>query len=62
MSKITVVVYGKTQTFKTRKDALRCFAEAVKWCDPSSSEAQRYNNILNQLMDGETECYDERGM
>ena len=62
MTKITVTVYGKKETFKTRKEAINCFVEAAKWCDPRSSEAQRYYNILNQLMDGETECYDERGM
>lgn len=56
---IKVTCYGQTQTYATRKKAIDDFLEAMLWCDPNSSEHQRYALIVSRLMSGETEVDDQ---
>jgi len=52
---VSVTCYGKTERM-TRARALEKYSEGASVCD--GSEAERYSNIVMQLLDGETECYD----
>ena len=57
--KITIKLYGDTKTFNSRQEALNYIQEAISYCDPNSSECQRYYNIYQQLKSGKSSCSDE---
>jgi hypothetical protein len=52
--KVTVTCYGKTKIYKSRKEAIKYFKEGMKWCDPFSSEFERYAIIVMKLESGMT--------
>ena len=55
---VTVTCYRETKTYK-RADAMAFFLEGMAWCDPSSSEHDRYAKIYTALARGETVVTDE---
>lgn len=55
---IKVTCYGKTDTFKSKKQAIAYFMEGVYSCDPNSSECGRYMYIISELMAGAKEVSD----
>lgn len=54
----TITCYGKTKTYKEsqRKKMAKEYEIAMLSCD--GSEAERYSNIYQDLIAGETECMD----
>ena len=56
---IKIKLYGETHTFTSLMDALNYIREAIAYCDPNSSECQRYYSIYQQLKSGSTNCSDE---
>lgn len=54
----TITCYGKTETYpeSQRKKMTKEFKTAMLSCD--GSEAERYNNIYQDLLAGEKECMD----
>lgn len=50
--KVTVTCYGKTETYKSKKEAISFFKEGMMWCDPGSSEYARYATIVMKLESG----------
>lgn len=50
--KVTVTCYGKTKTYKSKREAISIFKEGMKWCDPGSSEFERYAIIVMKLESG----------
>ena len=52
---VSITCYGRTERM-TRRAGLEKYSEGASVCD--GSEAERYSNIVMQLLDGETECYD----
>ena len=55
--KITTITYGQAQQWKSRKEAIMFFKDAVYSCD--GAERERYVNVLMRLLDGETICTDD---
>lgn len=55
--KIVAFTYRTPVVFKSRKKAIEFFTEGMRYSD--GSERDRYANILFQLIDGETVCFDE---
>jgi hypothetical protein len=55
---IKVTCYGKTDTFKSKKQAIAYFMEGVSFCDPNSSECGRYMYIISELLAGAKEVSD----
>ena len=49
---VKVTCYGKEETFKSRKEAIRYFSEGMLWCDPNSSEYERYATNVSKLQCG----------
>ena len=56
---IKVTCYGEVSEYKTRKEAINHFKEGMCYCDPYSSEYERYAMIVAQLEAGKTEVSDE---
>ena len=54
----TITCYGKTETYpeSQRKKMIKEYKTAMLCCD--GSEAERYSNIYQDLLAGETECMD----
>lgn len=50
--RVTVICGARGRTYENAAKAIEEFEEAVRGCDPSSSECARYNYILMQLRDG----------
>lgn len=40
---VTVILYGESKEFSSAANALDYFYEGLKYCDPNSAEAFRYN-------------------
>lgn len=53
---ITVICYNAIEFWKSRKRAIDFYREAARFCD--GCEAERYTNIVWDLMDGKTLCHD----
>lgn len=56
---IKIKLYGDTKKFNSLAEALNYIQEAISYCDPNSSECQRYYSIYQQLKSGKTNCSDE---
>ena len=54
----TITCYGETKTYpeSQRKKMVKEYKTAMLCCD--GSEAERYSNIYQDLLAGETECMD----
>lgn len=50
---IKVTCYNKDYFFDSRKKAIAHFKEGMMWCDPYSSEHERYEMIVDQLKNGQ---------
>lgn len=57
--KVTVTCYGETTVFPSAKKAIAHFKEGMMYCDPYSSEHERYEMIVARLQSGETEVNDD---
>lgn len=53
---VTTICYGKTETWKSRKEAIAFYTECF-YCS-EGSEHERYANILMDLQNGKTICRD----
>jgi hypothetical protein len=51
---VTVTCYDKTKQYSSAKAAIEHFSEGLLYCDPESSEAERYQTIIDKLSMGET--------
>ena len=51
---VTVTCYDKTEQYPSAKAAIDYFNEGLLYCDPESSEADRYQTIIDKLSMGET--------
>lgn len=56
---IKITCYGQTKEYKTKQEAMEFFIDCFRSCDPASSEAGRYMNIIQAIMDNETNITDE---
>ena len=50
--RVTVICGARGYTYENAETAIAEYEEAVRGCDPNSSECARYNYILRQLRDG----------
>lgn len=50
--RVTVICGARGYTYENAEKAIKEYEEAVRGCDPNSSECARYNYILRQLRDG----------
>jgi hypothetical protein len=57
--KVKVICYNEEMFFDTRKKAIAYFKEGMSYCDPYSSEYDRYAMIVQQLESGAMEATDE---
>lgn len=55
---VKVTCYGKEMTFKSKKEAIRYFNEGMDFCDPDSSEYERYATIVSKLLSGRNKVTD----
>ena len=55
--KVKVTCYRETKEM-ARGSALNFYNEAMSWCDPNSSEYDRYCSIVSQLLERKTEVDD----
>lgn len=51
-----VICYNQAEVWQSRSLAAAFYAEGVRECD--GSEAERYMNVLMDLMDGKAVCHD----
>lgn len=56
LDSVTVVCYGKTESWDERRDAERFYLEAMS--NSEGSECERYTNIYCALINGEKICKD----
>lgn len=56
---VNVTCYGKTTTYQSAEEAIKHFEEGISYCDPDSSEAQRYYTIIDKLQHGLSDVDDE---
>jgi hypothetical protein len=56
---IKTICYGKVDYFNTAKEAIRYFEEGMCFCDPGSSEYERYATIVGKLEAGKTTASDD---
>ena len=56
---VKVTCYDKTEEYPSAAEAMDYFNEGLMYCDPDSSEAQRYNTIIDKLFLGETDVTDD---
>jgi hypothetical protein len=56
---VTVTCYDKTETFPSAEAAIKHFEEGLTYCDPDSSEAERYYTIIDKLEAGKTIVTDD---
>lgn len=56
MNLISVVCYNAIEFWKSRTRAIKFYKEAAQFCD--GCEAERYTNIVWDLMDGKEICTD----
>lgn len=50
--RVTVISYCQGKTYPNAEAAIKEYEEAVRGCDPGSSECGRYNYVLMKLRDG----------
>lgn len=50
--RVTVISYGRGHTYENADAAIKEYEEAVRNCDPGSSECARYNYVLMKLREG----------
>ena len=55
---VLVICYGHASNYDDADIAIKEYEEAVRGCDPSSSECARYNYILTRLRAGATRIDD----
>jgi hypothetical protein len=55
---VKVTCYDKTEEYPSAADAMDYFREGLNYCDPDSSEAERYYTIIDRLSEGKTEVTD----
>jgi hypothetical protein len=55
---VKVTCYDKTEEYPCALDAIEYFEEGLSYCDPQSSEAERYETVIDRLLDGQTEVTD----
>ena len=55
---VKVMLYDKWEEYSSVEEAKADMLEAMSFCDPGSHEYSRYAFVLQQLMQGETTCYD----
>lgn len=55
---VKVMLYDKWEEYPSVEEAKADMLEAMSFCDPGSHEYSRYAFVLQQLMQGETTCYD----
>lgn len=55
-AEVSVIIrdYGYAAIFDSREEAINAFKEAALSCDPGSSEAARYREIIDDLEEGKT--------
>ena len=56
---IKTICYGKVRCFDTAEEAIRFFEKGMMWCDPFSSEYERYATIVGKLKAGKTTASDD---
>lgn len=54
---IITITYGKAQKWRSRKEAIAFFKDAVYSCE--GAERERYVNVFMKLLDGKTVCTDD---
>lgn len=55
---VKVTCYNTTKTFPSAQAAIDHFEEGLSYCDPNSSEADRYYTIIDKLQHGLSEVDD----
>ena len=53
---VSITCYSETEVWDDRMAAIKFYKRGAEECD--GSESRRYSNIVFQLMDGKTECFD----
>lgn len=55
---VKVTCYDRVKEFESAKAAIAYYEEGMCYCDPDSSEYDRYATIVDQLYSGKTEVTD----